>query len=347
LSTIDVRDQACDALVDRQRESDLIAVSPNLGSTRLPRWLHCLAVLTVCATVALLALGAVVTTFQVGMADPIWPTYPWHLLLIDWREPSPGFLIEHTHRLAGYIVGVFTIVLAAGLWRAQPNRKLGWLGVAALLGVIIQGLLGGFRVRLNALVGTDLAWVHGSFAQLVFVFLLSLALFTSAAWISAGEELAADPGMGRLRCLSLAVSFAVYLQLVLGGLVRHNVAAALGQRGHLLVAFGVVVLVTWLVKLSYESPTRDRSLVTAATLLAGFLVIQLFLGVEAWVARFASGLPDIQPVTFRQAIIRTAHYLVGSAIFASSAVVTLRAYRLTVPISVRATAPFRQLERAV
>src|SRR6516225_9513298 len=70
-----------------------------------PQWFHLLALLTVCATFALLLLGAVVTTFRFGMADPIWPTYPWHLLLISWQEPRPGFLIEHAHRLAGYIVG--------------------------------------------------------------------------------------------------------------------------------------------------------------------------------------------------------------------------------------------------
>ena len=39
------------------------------------------------------------------MADPVWPTYPWHLLLISWDEPSPGFIIEHTHRLVGYVAG--------------------------------------------------------------------------------------------------------------------------------------------------------------------------------------------------------------------------------------------------
>jgi len=101
------------------------------------------------------------------------------------------------------------------------------------------------------------------------------------------------------------------------------------------------------VKLTYESPTHDRPLVTAATLLASFVVIQLFLGVEAWVAKFSSGLPDMQPVTLRQAIVRTAHHLVGSAIFATSAVVTLRAYRLTVPGAIQAPAPFGQMEGAV
>src|SRR5438067_9913424 len=129
---------------------------------------HGWAVLTVLATVALLALGAVVTTFRVGMADPVWPTYPWHLLLISYDEPSAGFLIEHTHRLAGYIVGCCVIVLAVVLAWSEPRpwvRRLGWL---ALLGVILQGVLGGMRVKLNEWVGTDLALVHGCFAQIVF-----------------------------------------------------------------------------------------------------------------------------------------------------------------------------------
>src|SRR5215467_9241108 len=98
-------------------------------------WLHRWAVLTACATFVLLLLGAVVTTFRVGMADPVWPTYPWHLLLISYDEPSAGFLIEHTHRLAGYIVGCCVIVLALLVTAAEVTRPrprgwmigLGWL----------------------------------------------------------------------------------------------------------------------------------------------------------------------------------------------------------------------------
>src|SRR5438445_9799056 len=116
-------------------------------------WLHRWAVLTACATFVLLLLGAVVTTFRVGMADPIWPTYPWHLLLVSWEEPRPGFLVEHSHRLAGYIVGCCVIVLTIGLWRKNQPRGIRWLGLAALLGVIVQGLLGGFRVVLDRHLG--------------------------------------------------------------------------------------------------------------------------------------------------------------------------------------------------
>src|SRR5436190_9755727 len=85
------------------------------------RWLHYWAMLTVCATLPLLALGAEVTTKQVGMVDKEWPTYPWHLWLESWQEKGLGFLIEHGHRLAGYIVGCCAIVLMMGLWLGQSR----------------------------------------------------------------------------------------------------------------------------------------------------------------------------------------------------------------------------------
>src|SRR5579872_7003310 len=97
------------------------------------------ALLTVAATVVLLALGSVVTTFRVGMADPVWPTYPWHLLLISYDEPKSGYLIEHTHRLAGYIVGCCAIVLAVWLTISARRGWLKWLGWGALVAVSLQG----------------------------------------------------------------------------------------------------------------------------------------------------------------------------------------------------------------
>jgi cytochrome c oxidase assembly protein subunit 15 len=300
-------------------------------------------VLTVCATVALLALGAVVTTFRVGMADPIWPTYPWHLLLISWQEPSPGFLIEHTHRAMGYIVGCCVIVLAAGLWFGQERRWLSWLGLAALLAVIVQGLLGGFRVRLNALVGTDLALVHGCFAQLVFALFVSLALFTSRGWTaSALSQQSAD--VGRVRFWSVVTTGLVFLQLVLGGFVRHTLNSV-GQRGHLLVAFAVVATMVWLWKTVHESEDTDPSLRSAVTFLAVLVALQVMLGVEAWMMKFgAGGLAVYQPVTPQQAIIRTAHFLVGSAILAASVVVTLRAHRALAVNFRLAAPPVRRME---
>ena len=303
-------------------------------------WLHRWAVLTACATFILLLLGAVVTTFRVGMADPIWPTYPWHLLLVSWEEPRPGFLVEHSHRLAGYIVGCCVIVLAVGLWRndrrltyasgwgatdTNPKRKRGlgfrWLGVAALLGVILQGLLGGFRVILDRYLGNNLALIHGCFAQLVFGMLVILAALTSAPVSQPSSSLGTRST--RLARVSLATCVLVYLQIVFGALFRHTYSAW-GQRGHLLTAFAVVAATAWVVKETFDLQVRDKRLKLAVFSLGALVIVQLVLGVEAWMVRMTA--VDVA----WQAVIRTSHVLVGSLIFAAALVTTLQAYRSVV-----------------
>jgi cytochrome c oxidase assembly protein subunit 15 len=295
----------------------------------VPRALHWWAVLTVAATVCLLALGAVVTTFRVGMADPVWPTYPWHLLLISYDEPSAGFLIEHTHRLAGYVVGCCVIVLAVWLAvaaRADWLKRIGWV---ALVCVILQGVLGGFRVRLNALVGTDLAALHGVFAQVVFSLFVGIAVCTSRAF---ARPAALEPGEARsLRRLALTLTACTFLQLVWGSLTRHTFHP-LAQRLHFLTAFVVLAAVAWFVKAVWDSPAARERLGFAALLLSVLVALQIMLGVEAWLARFGTGeLPELQQVTTGQAAVRTAHVLIGSWLLAISVSCTLLVGRVREP----------------
>lgn len=289
-----------------------------------PRWLHAWSVLTAGVTVALLALGAVVTTFQVGMADPIWPTYPWHLALIDWREPNPGFVIEHTHRLAGYVVGCCVIVLTVGLLRSARRPWLKWLGAAALVGVIAQGLLGGFRVVLHAWLGTKLAILHGCFAQVVFSLLVSLAVLTSTRYFTA--ELP-ETEAARLRLWSLLFTGLVFLQLVWGALVRHT-SGALAQRMHLLTAFAVVAVAVWFSRIVWTNFFSRRVMGRGVVLLGILLTLQIALGVESWMGKFAGVLlPELHKPTIGQAATRVAHVLVGSFILATSVALTVLAHR--------------------
>ncbi len=289
-----------------------IATKPTLAH----RLLHTWAVLTVAATVCLLALGSVVTTFRVGMADPVWPTYPWHLLLIDWSEPSAGFLIEHTHRLAGYVVGCLFIVLAVGTCVVRTDRRLGWLGVAALACVIVQGLLGGFRVKLNALMGTDLAVVHGTFAQVVFSIAVAIAVVTSPRLTAASFDVPAGDATRAFR-LSLLLTVVAFGQVVWGALLRHTLTP-LAQRGHLLTAFAVVAVLVWLARMVFGNANL-RLLRWPVTILAWLVIFQVLLGVEAFIDRFAAAtLPELVQLTTGQAVVRTLHVLIGSWILACS-----------------------------
>ncbi len=353
-------------------------MSTTLLPRPVPRWLHVWAILTAVATTPLLVLGGLVTTSRVGMADPIWPTAPWYLFFIDWQEPSRGFLIEHTHRLAGFTVGALMAVLALGLWSTDRVRWSRWLGLFSLLGllasygqfhtvmraeinnaqievplpiigamalfffvalgcglygiikhiagsalrtlgvitlagVMIQGLLGGFRVRLNAWAGTDLAAVHGIFAQFVFCLLVSLAVMTTRPRV---WEM--DNFRNRLRNWAIALTGVVFLQLVWGALVRHH-PSGLVQRLHLMTAFVVVATAIWLIKGARDSSATWQRMRLSCILLGSFLVVQVMLGVEAWMGKFASGvIPELQILTTGQVAVRTAHVLVGTGILATS-----------------------------
>ncbi len=287
----------------------------------VPRWVHAWAILTAVCTTPLLALGGLVTTRRVGMADPVWPTTPWYLFFASWQEPRPGFLIEHAHRFAGYLVGFLVIVLAIAMWRTARTRGLRWLGVVCLIAVSLQGMLGGFRVVLNELVGTDLAAVHGVCAQIVFCILIGAAYFTARP---AQEAELPDEARRKLQGIATILVLLVLMQLVWGSLVRHN-PTALMQRLHLFTAFAVVAAAVWLILSAQSLAPTSRRLRWSNSLLGLFLVLQVVLGIEAWMGKFASGiLWDLQTPTTGQIIARTAHVLVGAGIFAMSVVLMLQ-----------------------
>jgi heme A synthase len=289
-----------------------------------PRWVYRWAVTTVAATLVLLVLGSVVTTFRVGMADPVWPTAPWHLLLISYDEPKAGFLIEHTHRAAGYLVGCCVIVLAVGLLWARTARWLKGLGLVALAAVVVQGLLGGFRVRLNALLGPNLAVIHGIFAQVVFSILVSVAVCTSPRFASAA--LPAEDAR-RLRTPAGLLAGLAAMQLCWGVLLRH-LPGPFVQRAHLVTAFAVVGTAVWLAATASGRPEARALLRGPIVLLVGLLAAQVCLGVEAWLGKFEGVmLPELESVSLAQAVVRTGHVIVGAGILASCVTVALLVWR--------------------
>src|SRR5262245_28558853 len=126
-------------------------------TTERSRWLHRWAVLTVCTTLVLLVLGSLVTTLRAGMADRFWPTDPFHLARADLVAEAERqgyavhlYVLEHSHRAAGWLVGLMSIILCGWLWYADRRTWMKWLGTFALVGVSLQGVLGGMRVIFHA-----------------------------------------------------------------------------------------------------------------------------------------------------------------------------------------------------
>ena len=310
------------------------------GDRLAPRWLHWLAVFTACAALPLVLLGAEVTTKQVGMVDKVGFRAPWHLLSVPLREAGLGYLIEHSHRLAGFVVGTCSIVLAVGLWLTGRRPLVRWMGWVALAAVSAQGLLGIFRVNKHAVVGPELALVHGLFAQVVFATLVSVAVMTSRPW---GSGEGRRPG---LRRTALALLALVYAQIAFGAVVRHF-QDRVAQRVHVLVAFAVVVAVVWAYLSVRQRLAADRPLRRLTGLLAGLVTVQVMLGVEAWVRRFGSGVPpELLMSSPGTDLVRSLHFVVGALLFTTTVVFTLLVYRPGTAAVALPAAPPRPLEGA-
>ena len=92
----------------------------------IPHWLHYWAILTVVAALPLLLLGAQVTTMGAGMVDQQSLREPWHLFTVSFSIENFAYLIEHSHRFFGWLVGACTIVLAVALWRSARHSAIRW-----------------------------------------------------------------------------------------------------------------------------------------------------------------------------------------------------------------------------
>jgi heme a synthase len=303
-----------------------------------PRWLHWLAVLTVVLTLPLLILGAEVTTKKVGMVDKAPVRSPLHLPEVihelggfdnTVQKEGLGWVIEHGHRTVSWLVGFLAIGLAAGLTCFEQRRWLRWIGWAAPFAVLTQGVLGMLRVemdkRLGPNVGGTVALIHGCTAQVVFAFLVSIALWTSGGWQEqTGLE---TPGICRA---SVALIGVMYLQIVFGAVMRHK-ELALGTRTHILLAFAVVAVAVWLGVQMLQTETAGSLGRRAVWILWGLLAVQLMLGLETMLSKFDvkwgyTG-QSIEAVFQAPDLMRSIHFLVGALTFSAAVAIALITHR--------------------
>ncbi|MCY3742585.1 MAG: COX15/CtaA family protein [Candidatus Poribacteria bacterium] len=289
-------------------------------------WLHRMARLTAGATFLLIVIGGIVTSTDSGLAVPDWPTtFGYNMFLYPLSEMVGGILYEHSHRLMGSLVGILTIGLLFLILARDSRKWLKWLGLAALIAVIVQGVLGGLRVTQ---INRNFAIVHACLAQAFFALLCGIAWFTSREWWKNKTETPVRRGevaSPRLRRLSLITTCLIYMQLIFGAILRHT-----GSRldAHLLFAFLVALhiflLARRLLAVDSESDGIGQS---TPLLLLGLLVVQLMLGTGAFFAKLTAF-----GETFAAALtvtITTAHVAVGALMLVSSFVLTLKIYRFT------------------
>ena len=302
-------------------------------------WRHRWATATAGLTLVLIFVGGLVTSTGSALAVPDWPLSYGMLM----PPMIGGIFYEHGHRMVAATVGLLTLVLAVWTAARETRRGVRRLAWAALAAVVLQGLLGGLTVLL--LLPTSVSVAHACLAQTFFCIVIALAYLTSREWLDADR---AAPTAGGLVPWALGATAVVYLQLLVGAVMRHIGAGlaipdfplAFGRlvppltSGPVLVHFAhrigaLVVLVAVARLLVRARRARDPRLLRLAGALFGLVLLQISLGAATVLTTKA-----VTPTTL--------HVATGAAILGGSWLMTLRAFRLRRPAPDVAAAPAGQ-----
>ena len=292
------------------------------------RGLHRLAIILCCLTVALLIAGALVTSNEAGDSVPDWP-----LSFGRWLIRSNNFIAnvryEYSHRFIAGLVGFTTLALAVWVWIGERRKWMRRLGLIAFAGVVAQAAIGGMRVwfpEYKALIAVP----HALVAQSFFAVVVSIAVFTSQSW-RLPHQTRPDEKSFPLRALAGTTVLAVLIQLVLGAGFRHQ---AFGIAPHIVGAVVVAVLIVMTVTTIMRRHPDDSYLTRPAKLVIAFLIVQIGLGIGAYLARLASA-GEPQPLEPMISLTVT-HLVVGALTLAMMVTLTLRSFQVLVPDTERA-----------
>lgn len=183
-------------------------------------WLRRFANFTAFSTLLLIFAGGLVTSTGSGLSVPDWPnSYGQFMFAFPWSDMVGGILYEHTHRMIATVVGFLMLMLAFWLWKKESRQWLKRLGWIALATVIAQGILGGITVLTYLPLGVSMA--HGILAQTFFCITIAIAYFLSREWTEREAKIEHDQNQSLFKW-SLVVTGLIYLQLILGALMRHS-----------------------------------------------------------------------------------------------------------------------------
>ena len=312
--------------------------------------LHRFAVLTAFSTAFLIFAGGLVTSTDSGLSVPDWPLSYGRLF----PRMVGGIFYEHGHRMVATFVGFLTVILAVWAWRRETRRRVRWLAVGALGAVIAQGILGGITVLF--FLPTPVSVAHALLAQTFFCLVVSIALFTSPDWKRGLPVAGVRHGRPSLPMLAGLTTGAIYLQLLLGALMRHTdsglaipdfplafgrvipafESAQIGIHfAHRVGALLVTTMVVWTLARIATTYRQHHRLFRPALLLAALVTAQITLGAfTVWtgVALNQELSYYEQPLMNHVVIITTLHVVTGATILAVSLLLTLRSFAMVSPV---------------
>lgn len=321
---------------------DVLPASDAHASIPTMPWIHRIAQVLAGFTFLLISFGGHVTTIKAGDSEPTWSWRFWEWFTV-WRQLEGGHYFEITHRQIGTLVGFLAIALVVALWMGERRAWVRRLGYLAFVLILVQGLLGGLRVLVVSDPGVQEATmhavglqqatsarvlsgiIHASLGLTLFSMVVGLVVVTSPYWFHTPSPV--DPMRLRIyRRMGIMTIVALLLQILLGAFLRHA-----GWSAHALLAHGtgglmVALFAILLAVLGLSFPTSDPRIRRPAMAICTIVLCQVILGLIAW------GYPMALP-------LRTLHHVTGGILLALCIMITLRSFRLLIPISPKDTLP--------
>ncbi len=298
------------------------------------RWRYYYAAGGLVLCLVLVSWGGVVTSIEAGLAVPDWPSSfgSYDPITTGYSDPANPdvrwwqdgpVLAEHGHRLIGALVGLWAIGLALWTLIADSRKWVRIVAVSAVGLVTVQGILGGLRVIWTSM---DMAVVHAMGAQLFFGTATALTLFNSRMWFE--YSLGDSPRIRQLRTLAVSTVVAIYLQILLGALLRHPGAGVDMNFIVVHAAGSIIALSLIIITCGYIwEYFRDRSILNygARWILLG-VSLQIALGIVALIVLlYDSGQGDR---SLMQVVLSSSHLVVGTILMGSCICVMLGTLRL-------------------
>ena len=168
-------------------------------------------------TLSLIFVGALIKSHEVGLSVPDWPTsYGKQMFSFPYSDMIGGIFYEHGHRLFATLVGFLTLLQFIFISFTNHPSWIKKMSLISLILVITQGLLGGMTVLF--FLPPPISIMHGVLAQTFFVTIIFVAYSLSDSRANKKEA----PYPLFIRRGAIFITLLVFIQLVLGALVRHT-----------------------------------------------------------------------------------------------------------------------------
>jgi len=295
----------------------------------------------------LLYAGGFTTSTEAGMAFLDWPISNGSINPEGWLADRE-MRAEHSHRLLGAAVGLLSIAMLVWIWLKEARRWLRSLAALNLGAVILQGVIGGMRVRFDSLntgaadnsIAFALLVMHSLGAQVVICLLITIAVANSRQWIETAAGWSEPVGM-TIRAWGIAATVILLIQILLGAVMRHtNAGLAIPTFPHAAPGGGLIPPVwTWAVTINFSHRVGAVLAVVALLAFAAQIWVQpgarRHLGLLAFVPTTLLALQvclgALATWSLLNAHVATLHLLVGAFLLATCWMLTFLSFRLPMP----------------